>query len=126
MDTPFAVASQFNACIGARDLDSLSSVITDDHVFIDTAGTQISGKAAVLDAWRSFFSAFPDYRNEFTGFVERNSEVCIEGHSSCTDPRLSGPALWRAVIRRGLLVEWRVFEDTPGNRATLGMRERTT
>lgn len=121
MKTSFAIASQFNTFISANDIDALSSLLTDDHVFIDTAGTQVSGKAAVLAAWSSFFSAFPGYRNQFTGFVERGREVCIEGHSSCSDPRLCGPALWRAVVRDGQIVEWRVFEDTPENRVMLGM-----
>jgi hypothetical protein len=57
-----AVVSSFNECINAQDIEALSAFMTDDHRFIDTAGATITGKSACLDAWRGFFTAFPDYR----------------------------------------------------------------
>jgi ketosteroid isomerase-like protein len=76
---PSRWASKFNVWINSADLEGLASLMTDDHTFIDSLGSVISGKSAVLAAWSSFFRAFPDYRNEF------------ERHRS--DPRLRGPAL---------------------------------
>ena len=35
------------------------------------AGHVVSGKVACLEAWRTFFAAFPDYRNHFESFTSR-------------------------------------------------------
>lgn len=114
-------AAAFNACINARDLEALAVRMTDDHKFIDTAGAEISGKAACVAAWRAFFDAFPDYENVFKRVIERGDTVIVEGYARCTDARLAGPALWSAKIARDRVREWRVWEDTPANRTTLGL-----
>ena len=35
----------------------------EDHTFVDSDDNVVSGGDVVLEAWRSFFEAFPDYRN---------------------------------------------------------------
>ncbi|HKO86863.1 MAG TPA: nuclear transport factor 2 family protein [Actinomycetota bacterium] len=52
-------AVAFNDAINRRDLESLRTLMTDDHAFIDADDILISGKDEVLDAWRGFFKAFP-------------------------------------------------------------------
>lgn len=111
----------FNDCITRRDLGGLSKLMTDDHVFIDSANNTISGKDQCVEAWRGFFAAFPDYRNHFERVVLAGSEAVILGHSVCSDFRLAGPALWTAKIEDKLIAEWRVYEDTGPNRALLGL-----
>jgi uncharacterized protein (TIGR02246 family) len=116
-----ALVRSFSACISGRDADGLSTLMTDDHGFIDTAGNRVAGKEACLDAWRSFFAAFPDYRNDFERMRIVGDHVAIAGHSSCSDPRLDRSALWSAKLRRSQLCEWRVYDNTPANRERLGL-----
>jgi ketosteroid isomerase-like protein len=122
MDTEEAKKAvlKFNDCINARDIARLSQMMTDDHVFIDTAGNRVSGKPACVGAWQSFFVAFPDYRNDFAQISTNEELLVIVGRSSCSDPRLDGPALWTAKVRGHLVSEWRVIEDTVVNRSKLG------
>jgi ketosteroid isomerase-like protein len=120
--SPFTVVSRFNAYINDSDLDGLTSMMTDDHAFIDSAGSVVSGKAAVAAAWNSFFKAFPDYRNVFVRHKADGPVVIIEGHSVCSDPRLNGPSLWRATVRQGKIAQWRVYDDTIQNRRALGLQ----
>lgn len=116
-----AVVEAFNDCINRRDLEGLSGLMTDDHKFIDPASGIVSGKQACVEAWRGFFSTFPDYRNHFDRMIPTGSTVAIIGRSTCSDPRLAGPALWQAVISDDRIDEWRVFEDTPASRLALGI-----
>lgn len=111
----------FNEQINNRDLDGLARLMTDDHTFIDTADHAIRGKSDCLEAWRGFFKAFPDYWNAFDRIVVEDNRVIVVGRSSCSDVRLDGPALWVAQTRDDKLAEWRVYEDTPANRRTLGI-----
>jgi ketosteroid isomerase-like protein len=116
-----ALVRSFNACISGRDADGLATLMTDDHVFVDTAGSRVAGREACLEAWRGFFAAFPDYQNAFERMRIAGDHVVIAGHSSCSDPRLDGPALWSAKPRGSQLCEWRVYDDTAANRERLGL-----
>ena len=116
-----ATVSRFNDFINARDIEGLSAMMTEDHTFIDAARRQVVGKLECIRAWQGFFAAFPDYRNDFENISTNEELVIIVGRSSCTDSRLDGPALWSAKVRGDHISEWRVFEDTPPNRKTLGL-----
>jgi ketosteroid isomerase-like protein len=100
----------FNDAINRRDLAALARLMSADHRFVDTEGNTVVGKSACLVAWRGFFDAFPDYRNEFEHWrTEESGAVTVTGRSRCTEPALDGPARWRAAVDRNLVVEWRVF-----------------
>jgi hypothetical protein len=109
-----AAVLAFNEAINARDLEALGRLMHDQHRFVDSAGTAVAGKAACLQEWRGFFAAFPDYRNVFDSLSsDATGAVEVRGRSECAEPALAGPARWHAVVRDGLLLEWRV-SDEPG------------
>ena len=112
---------QINECINRRDIEGLAALMTPDHIFIDTANHAIHGSGKALEAWRGFFAAFPDYQNVFDSLVSSGDLVSITGHSTCSDERLAGPALWTAKVWDGKIAEWRVYDDTPENRRLLGI-----
>jgi ketosteroid isomerase-like protein len=118
---PESIVERFNDCINAGDLDGLARMMTDDHVFIDSAGARVVGGESCRDAWRGFFAAFPDYRNEFTRVQATGDVVAVAGRSVCREPALDGLALWTARIRDGRVCEWRVYKDTPDARARIGL-----
>ena len=116
-----AITLQFNNYINSSDLDGLSSLMTDDHVFIDSSNdVHDGGKEAMTEGWRDFFRLYPDYRNFFTSVIMSDGDVIMVGYSVCpNEPVLDGPAIWKARIRDGLLAEWRVYLDTRANRELL-------
>jgi ketosteroid isomerase-like protein len=115
-------ARAFNDAITRRDLAALRGLMTDDHAFVDSGGNVISGMRDALDAWRGFFEAFPDYRNVWTDLTADGDTLIATGHSICaTEPELHGPAIWAATVRGDRVSVWRVYEDTPDNRARLGL-----
>jgi ketosteroid isomerase-like protein len=124
---PATVVGRFNDCINRRDLAGLTDLMSDDHTFVDPTDSAIAGIADCAGAWRGFFAAFPDYRNVFTTVSTRTDPatgsdvVTIVGHSVCSEPTLSGPALWTAVVRNGRVAVWHVRDDTPENRRQWGV-----
>ena len=118
---PIEVAAQFNEAINAQDLETLGVLMTGDHRFVDAGDNVTQGRNAVVDAWRGFFSSFPDYRNDFETFQTRDELVIITGRSRCADERLDGPALWTARVKQNRVAEWRVYEDTAALRSKLGL-----
>ena len=107
-----AVVVAFNAAINRRDLSALARLMDEGNRFIDKLGNSVDGKPACVKAWRGFFDTFPDYKNIFDDLEStRDGVVTARGRSECTAPDLVGPASWRAVVLRGLVLEWQVSDD---------------
>lgn len=123
MNTDERVVVQFNHAINAQRLGDLARLMAQDHRFVDTDDNAVAGKDACLDAWAGFFSAFPDYRNEFDEVRGADGVVAVRGRSHCSEPELDGPALWSARVAGALVTEWRVYDDTVANRRALGFAE---
>jgi ketosteroid isomerase-like protein len=115
------VVRRFNDAINARNLEGLVALMTADHRFIDTASRCFEGKARCREIWHQFFAAFPDYHNHFESVTEAGDTVVVVGYSTSADPRLAGRALWAATVEDQCVAEWRVYEDTPDNRAALAI-----
>ena len=122
---PKLTVLRFNECINHRDLEGLVSLMTSDHRFVDAAGRQVRGREAVRDAWRGFFSKFPDYQNVFAQLTSHGQEVVIVGNSTCTESTLNGAALWKVRVDAGLIVEWCVFDDNAETRRALGLGRKS-
>jgi len=118
---PQQIVRDFNEAINARDLDRLTSMLTDDHRFVDSAGQIVSGREAVTAAWSGFFTSCPDYRNEFDTVEARGDGVVVAGRSICSYPDLHDPGLWTARVSGDRVAEWRVYGDTPEQRTALGL-----
>jgi len=121
MDTDeIKVFCAFSEAINDGDAERLGSLMTSDHVFIDTLGTAVSGTEILVNGWRGFFSMFPDYRNTIEGIFQSGNTVMAYGHASGTyngrrglvpENRVSMPAAWKAVIDGNKVQEWRVYAD---------------
>jgi ketosteroid isomerase-like protein len=120
---PKATVVEFNRRINMGDLEGLVDLMTEDHRFVDTAGAEIEGQEACLEARRGYISAIPDYRNHYETVLVRGERVIVRGKSKCSYPRLDWPALWSARIREGRICEWRVYEDTSANRAAIRLND---
>ena len=112
------LALRFNERINARDLEGLSNMMTEDHLFIDSENDIDEGKEVMTEGWRNFFANYPDYRNIFTQVFVRENLVIMVGYSTCSYDPLDGPAIWTAKVHNGLISEWRVYKDTAQNRET--------
>jgi hypothetical protein len=76
----------------------------------------------VLNGWRGFVDAFPDYRNDWLKLRCVGTVLIVLGRSVCsTEPTLDGPAIWTATTADDKVSEWRVYQDTPANRRRLGL-----
>jgi ketosteroid isomerase-like protein len=120
---PRELVVEFNNSINARDADRLGRLMSDDHELIDTADAVERGKAHCLDLWRGFFEQFPDYRNTFLELTEQDDLVLVVGYSTCSVDVLDGPAIWTARVRANTVSQWRVYEDTPETRQSLGLTQ---
>jgi ketosteroid isomerase-like protein len=112
--------TSFISCINAHDVDGICARMTDDHVFIDSLGNRMSGKETMRQGWNGYFAWFPDYSLEIEDSLERGSTIMLFGKASGTysvrgalsnENHWEIPAAWKAVVRDGLIAEWRVYAD---------------
>jgi len=112
---PITTLHDFIRCINAHDPKGIVLLCTTDHIFIDSLGSQMSGREFLQQAWAGYFSLFPDYRIDIDAAVSQNAIVLACGFASATHAPSKKwwriPAAWRAVVRDGQLAEWQVYAD---------------
>ena len=115
---PKTIALKFNDCITHADIEGLSALMTEDHVFIDMANNRIEGKDNnIVQTWNPFFNLYPGYRNIFENIIERKSTVIMQGYSICSDQILNNiRAIWVAEIINNKVSLWHIYSDTKENR----------
>ena len=90
------------------------------YVFIDSMGEQFP-YATARAAWKQYFMMVPDYWIRSDELFTSGDVVLVFGRAGGTLALPRGemrsenswetPAAWRAVVREGKLVEWRVYCD---------------
>jgi len=126
------VALQFVEAICSHDVERILSLVTDDHVLIDSGGQDLQGKKIIGGAWTAYFLAFPDYHILVSEIIDQGAVVALFGTASATfsvEGRLlpenswAIPACWKAVIEGARVAEWQVYADNePVRRILAGER----
>lgn len=87
--------------------------MTADHIFIDSLGNAVSGRETMRAGWKGYFAMCPDYRVSHEDIFHSGDTVGAFGSAGGTigETRWQTPAAWRAVVRGGLIKEFRVYAD---------------
>ena len=108
----------FVDAINARDIAGICGLMTEDHLFIDSDGTEMRGRERMRDGWRRYFEMMPDYSIEVRESYGKKPIVILVGTATGTyapdgilaaENRWTVPAAWRAVVRDGRLAVWQLF-----------------
>lgn len=107
------VIALFVAAINRHDPQALASLMTPDHVFIDSLGHHVIGAASMEAGWRGYFAMCPDYWIRTDHIVAESNVVLAAGEAggSINGEKWQTPAAWKAVIREDKVAEWQVFAD---------------
>jgi ketosteroid isomerase-like protein len=126
---PVAAVIGFIDAINRGDVGRLAALMSPDHRLQVLQEPPVTGRDANRDAWHGYVTAFPDYVIYPDRLVHRGDDVLVLG--STTGSHLGLPdheerqltVIWRATVRDGLLTLWQIIEDTPAQRALLGLPE---
>jgi len=112
------IALEFVDAINQADVGRLGALMTEDHIFIDSDGSRVVGRASVLDAWSQYFSMVSEYRVAAAETYVAADTVVLVGRAEgrCGGSRgaaslgcWSVPAAWRAVVEGDRVAIWQVF-----------------
>jgi ketosteroid isomerase-like protein len=117
---PLDVAMDFIKRINSGDVDAICELMTEGHIFQDAMGKRFIGREKMREGWSAYFKIVRDYQIHAEEFFQTDNKLAIFGSASgvyTANGEASGnnfwevPAAWRAVIRDGLVAEWRVYAD---------------
>ena len=126
---PAELVLAFMERINQRDINGLCALMTEDHVFIDALGARVQGRESMRKAWTGYFGMIPDYKVSHEEVLQHGNVVAVFGTARGTyapEGRLKKenfweiPAAWKAVVRNGLIAEWRVYADNQPVRKLMG------
>jgi ketosteroid isomerase-like protein len=104
---------QFVTAINRHDTEAIAALMTSDHVFVDSVGNRVESAKSMEIGWRGYFALCPDYWIRTDVVIEDSGTVLAVGEAGGTIDGMTWrtPAAWKAVIRDGGVLEWRVFAD---------------
>ena len=111
---PLAVVVSFVDCINRGDLDGLAALMTDDHRLLVLDEDPLVGRTANVEAWRSYFTAFPEYVILPRQMSTDGARVSVLGTTTGShlglpdDEEMRLEVLWRADVVDGALSSWQV------------------
>ena len=120
------VFQQFVAAINRHDVPALAALLAADHALIDSLGNRVTGARSTDAGWRGYFAMCPDYWIRVEHALDEREIVLAVGEAGgmIDGQTWPTPAAWKAVIRDGHVVEWRVFADNKPVYEILAGRQR--
>jgi hypothetical protein len=97
-----------------------------DFVFVDSLANRVDGATSMEAGWVGYFALCPDYWIRADDAIANDETVLVAGEAGGTIDGESWrtPAAWKAVIRSGHILEWRVFADNKPVYEILARRPR--
>jgi ketosteroid isomerase-like protein len=124
---PVAAVIGFIDAINRGDAGRLAALMAPGHRLQVLQEPPLDGREANRGAWDGYLTSFPGYVIYPDRIVHRGDDVLVLGSTTGSHLGLSDQeerqlkVIWRATVRDGLLTLWQVIEDTPGQRALLGL-----
>ncbi len=124
---PAAAVISFIDAINHGDVARVAALMTMDHQLRVLDEEPLGGRAANVNAWRSYVTSFPDYVIFPRVVVDRDDDVIVLGyttgsHLGLPDEEESRIAvIWRAEVEDGRLTLWQIVEDSPAHREEFGL-----
>jgi ketosteroid isomerase-like protein len=117
---------RFVAAINGHDVEALTSLMTSDHLFVDSMGNRVQGAESMQTGWRGYFAMCPDYWIRVRNLLSEQETILATGEAGGTIDGIPWqmPAAWQAVFIGGQVSEWRIFADNKPVYEIIGRRKR--
>jgi len=118
--TPTEVAFAFVDAINSKDIKQLTSLMSENHKFINGDGSEHVGKKQMKEGWKEHLELIPNLTLSVSMHFEEESIVVLIGRSSGTiiqDGELKPvnswevPCAWRVLVESDKVVEWQLYAN---------------
>lgn len=123
-----AVVLRFVDAINRADVGRLAALMTESHVFIDSDGSRVAGRTAVVAAWKQYFAMMESYHVVVRETFSSANVVVLAGSAEGAWAEVTAghrrlwtvPAAWRAVVDGEAVAIWQVYVNPEPIRAAMG------
>jgi ketosteroid isomerase-like protein len=107
------ILQRWLTAINDHDVGMLSTLMAPAFVFVDSLGNKVQGGQKMAGGWQAYFAMCPDYWVRADHVMDDGATLLLAGEAGGTIDGVAWkiPSAWTALIRHGLLWEWRVFAD---------------
>ncbi len=130
MDNQDIVRTYIEA-INEKNLLQMASLTHEDIKFTDPSGWEAEGRLVLSESMAGYYAMFPDYKVSVQASHLRDDVILVEcvttgslsdigrqeieaqGGEVPPDDQMQGPAIWEFTIKDEIIMNWRMFLDTP-------------
>jgi ketosteroid isomerase-like protein len=114
------VVRHFVEAINRADIGTITTLMTENHRFIDAAGVDFRGRERMREGWVGYFALMPDYRIEVQDLLSDERTVLLTGQASGTyapgkklhpENHWRIPAAWCGVVEGEQIDVWQVYAN---------------
>lgn len=111
----------FVSAINEHNVNLICSLMSSDHVFIDSHGNEVKNNHRMRAAWEGYFQWFPDYEIEIIDILFDGNMFAAFGFASGTYKGIKAkesenhwrlPAAWKIIINENKIALWQVYADS--------------
>jgi hypothetical protein len=120
-----ATVLSFIDCINRGDIDGIDALIAEQHTMQMFHDPPEVGRVSVIDAWRDYLAAFPEFRIHPHSYIAHRG-VAVLGHVTGSHVPFTVAQtrqvtiIWSAQVECRRIVSWRLYHDTPRHRMEFG------
>ena len=112
------IALSFVEAINTHDIVRLKALMTNEHRFIDSDGSETAGRETMRLGWANYFAMVPDYRVEVKDVFTQNEMAVLLGFAEGTisdsgalrrENHWRVPAAWRVVVSGQQVAVWQLY-----------------
>lgn len=133
------IAQTYIDAINGKDLLQMASLTDEEVKFTDMGGWEEQGRLELSESMAGYYALFPNYKVSAQAFHFHDDVIIVEcvtegnlsdigrqeieaqGMEVPPDEMMHGPALWEFTIKDKIIMNWRMFPDTPEVRKELGV-----
>lgn len=111
--------------LNAHAYDDIRPLLTDDFIYLDTMGSEISGPDGFIDTMRLLHQKVPDFQVELHGCSAVGGSLLVTGLIHSDNPDYASDSLWRVEFAGERMRELQAFrENNAASMSALIKRER--
>jgi hypothetical protein len=108
----------FVEAVNHQNITKIVMGLSENTIFCNSQGKEISGKENVIRAWMNYFELFSDYYIEVDQIIENDHTAVILGYSGGTYKKSVDdldkwrlPSAWKVKLNNSEIAQWQVYTD---------------
>ncbi len=126
---PVQITLDFIDAINRNDLDKVTGIMTEDHLFIDLDKEEIYDHKTLVRWWQFYFSHWPEYRICVSELYQHENKVIVIGRTCGSHVEIPvsreyrDTLLWYSEVVDNQIKNWHLHYDTYEARESFGLKQ---